>query len=220
MTFSIVARDPETGAFGVASATGGPNVGNLVPYARAGSGAIATQGYTTNPFYGLAGLEHLATGKSAKMLCDELTAADLGRQRRQCVIIDQNGTTAAWTGGEINPWCGSLLEQDVAAAGNLLAGPEVLDDMMATYQSGSSQPFARRLLAALTAGFDAGGDKRGTKSAVLKVYSTESYPDVDVRVDWSTNPMPEMAGVLDAIDEEEFQKFLERLPTKAHPSRC
>lgn len=220
MTFSIVAKDPETGAFGVASATGGPNVGNLVPYARAGAGAIATQGYTTNPFYGLAGLEHLAAGKSAKMLCDELTAADLGRQRRQCVILDNNGTAASWTGDEINPWCGSILHDGVAAAGNLLSGPDVLDDMIATYLDNQDLRFERRLLAALTAGDAAGGDKRGTKSAVLKVFSVEAYPDWDVRVDFSDNPMPEMAKILDAIMEDEFQQFLDRVPTKTHPSRC
>lgn len=220
MTFSIVARDPETGAFGVASATGGPNIGNLVPYARAGAGAIATQGHTTNPFYGLAGLEALAAGKSAKMLGDELTAADLGRQRRQCVIIDTNGTTAAWTGDEITPWSGSILKQDVAAAGNLLVGPEVLDDMVTTYLAGTDQPFERRLLAALTAGDKAGGDKRGTKSAVMKIYSDQPYPQWNIRVDWSADPLPTMAEILDAINEDEFQQFLGRIPTKAHPSRC
>lgn len=220
MTFSIVARDPETGAFGVASATGGPNVGNLVPYARAGSGAIATQGYTTNPFYGLAGMEALASGKSAKMTCDELTAADLGRERRQCVIIDVNGTAAAWTGNEINSYFGAILKQDIAVAGNLLVGPEVLNSMVEAYLTAEDQPFERRLLAALTEGDKAGGDKRGTKSSVLKVYTDEPYPAWDVRVDWSTDPMPEMAKILDAINEDEFQQFLDRIPTKTHPSRC
>lgn len=220
MTFSIVAKDPKTGAFGVATATGGPNVGNLVPYARAEAGAIATQGYTTNPFYGLTGLEELAKGKSAQMLCDELTAADMGRERRQCVIIDLQGNTATWAGKELTGYCGSVLQRGVAVAGNLLAGPEVLQSMIDTFLARQDTPFERRLLAALTAGQEAGGDKRGTKSAALKVYTTEPYPLWDVRVDWSDDPMPAMADVLDAIGAEEFQQFLERIPTRVNPSRC
>lgn len=220
MTFSIVAKDPKTGAFGVATATGGPNVGNLVPYARASAGAVATQGYTTNPLYGLTGLEELAAGKSAQMLCDELTAADMGRERRQCVIIDTQGNTAAWTGSEVSDYNGAVLDRGVAVAGNLLAGPQVLEAMIDTFKAEENLSFERRVFAALQAGQEAGGDKRGTKSAALKVYSTEPYPIWDARVDWSDSPMADMAAVIDAIDAEEFQRFLRRIPTRANPSRC
>lgn len=220
MTFSIVAKDPASGAFGVATATGGPNVGTLVPYARANSGAIATQGYTTNPFYGIAGLEELAAGKSAQMLCDELTAADMGRHRRQCVIIDTNGNTAAWTGEEVSDWNGAVLKRGVAAAGNLLTGPEVLEAMIDTYLDGEEDNFEQRMLNAITAGNTAGGDKRGTKSAALKIFTTEPYPHMDARVDMSEQPMERLAEIVTAIREPDFQDFLDRIPTKINPSRC
>lgn len=218
MTFSIVARDPETQAFGVATATGGPAVGSLVPYGRAGAGAIATQGYTTNPLYGFDGIDKLATGMAAADTLAELTGKDQGRERRQCVMIDKNGTAAAWSGAELSPYAGSILKQDCAVAGNLLAGPEVLAAMCEAFAQGVGRPLATRLLAALTAAQAQGGDRRGTKSAAIKVYTTEPYPAVDVRVDWSGAPIAALSDILKATHASPYSDFFATLPTRANPS--
>ncbi|HEY8594963.1 MAG TPA: DUF1028 domain-containing protein [Devosiaceae bacterium] len=220
MTFSIVARDPRTGAFGVATATGGPAVGSLVPYARAGVGAVATQGYTTNPQYGFGGLDAMARGVTSHEALDRLTSADAGRQRRQCVMIDREGRTAAWTGEEIAEVRGALTRDGVAVAGNLLASPQVLKDMMSAFEKAPGLPLADRLLAAMLAGEKAGGDSRGTRSAALKVYDTEDYPAVDLRVDWSVAPIEDLGKVLAATREDDYATFFARLPTREMPGRA
>lgn len=217
MTFSIVARDEATGAFGVATATGGPAVGSLVPYGRAGAGAVATQGYTTNPFYGFNGLGLLDKGREAQAVMDVMTGADAGRDRRQCVLVDRAGRTAAWTGDEVSAWCGSILGQGVAVAGNLLAGPDVLEAMVDAYKGAAAKPLEDRLLAALAAGENAGGDRRGTLSAALKVYTTEPYPAVDLREDWSEFPILSLGEVLRATRGVEYGDFFSRLPTNENP---
>ncbi len=217
MTFSIVARDSHTGAFGIATATGGPAVGSLVPYARAGAGAVATQGYTTNPYYGFNGLDLLASGQGAEEVVSVMTGADAGRARRQCLVIDRTGHTAAWTGDEISAWCGSILEKGVGVAGNLLFGAPVLEAMIAAYAEDTGLPFEERLLAAMTAGEAAGGDRRGTTSAALKVYTSEAYPAIDLRADWSERPIACLGDILAATRGPEYAEFFERLPTTANP---
>lgn len=220
MTYSIVAKDPATGAFGVGTATGGPAVGSLVPHARAGVGAVATQGYTTNPHYGFRGLELLATDVDAETVLDQLTRADEGRTRRQCVLIDAKGRTAAWTGSEITEVRGSILRPGVAVAGNMLVGEEVLGEMLRTYEESADKPFAHRMLAALEAAEAAGGDKRGTRSGALRVYETERYPAIDVRADWSLEPIADLGEILTATLETDYAEFFARLPTEAEPSRA
>ena len=217
MTFSIVAKDQRTGAFGVATATGGPAVGSLVPYARAGTGAVATQGFTTNPFYGFEALELFANDKSAQDVLDTLTNADTGRERRQCLLIDQGGNTAAWTGSQINETCGSILDQNIGVAGNLLTCPEVLENLISAFRANPDQPIEDRLLHALTSAQAAGGDRRGTRSAALKVYTSELYPAVDIRVDWSISPITELAEILQATRGKDYAEFFDRLPSSSDP---
>lgn len=217
MTFSIVARDERTGAFGVATATGGPNVGNLVPHARALVGAVATQGYTTNPLYGIDGLDLMATDKSAELVLEHLVDNDLGRLRRQSIMIDRNGDTAGWSGDGLGHWAGHICEQNFAVAGNLLAGQNVLSAMIDSFCTNTDLPLEDRLLSAMTAGQEAGGDKRGTQSAALKVYTTEPYAKVNLRVDLSQTPMADLKKVLNAVREPEFQTFSDRLPTRDNP---
>ena len=217
MTFSIVAKDIATGAFGVATATGGPAVGSLVPHARAGTGAVATQGYTTNPLYGFNGLDLLATGQSAQSIVEIMTKADEGRERRQCVVIDRDGRAAAWTGAEISEYGGAILRDNVGVAGNLLAGVQVLEAMIEAFESDRNGALEDRLLAALAAGEKTGGDRRGTTSAALKVYTTELYPAVDLRADWSKNPVESLAEILGATRGGEYADFFRRLPTSENP---
>jgi len=218
MTFSLVARDPATGAFGVATATGGPNVGALVPYARPGVGAIATQSMT-NPYYGYAGLDMLADGLDPETVLRELTAADEGREKRQCLIVGRAGHPAAWTGAEVLEARNCVIGDDVAAGGNMLLDRDVPAAAFKGFAGAAGQPLEDRLLAALQAGEKAGGDQRGTKSAALKVYLHEDYPLVDIRVDWSTTPISELAEVLRATRESDFQEFLGSIPTRAGSTR-
>jgi uncharacterized Ntn-hydrolase superfamily protein len=215
MTFSIVARDSRTGALGVATATGGPVVGSLVPHARAGVGAIATQS-TTNPLYGFDGLDRLEHGGVPTDVLAGLTAADEGREHRQCLMIDAEGRKAAWTGAACTQFAGTLEDRDVLVGGNLLATPDVLPAMIDAFLLPGA--LEDRLLAALVAGHSAGGDSRGARSAGLKVYTSEPYPAVDLRVDWSINPIAELGRVLAAAREHPYASFFQTIPSRAHPS--
>lgn len=211
MTFSIVARDPETGAFGVATATGGPVVGSLVPHARAGVGAIATQS-NTNPHYGFDGLRLLEAPESAAdEVLGRLLATDEGRDKRQCVVVDRRGRTAAWTGPECTPVAAALTRLDLAVAGNLLIGADVLDAMIAAFESESGR-LEDRMLAALLAGNRRGGDRRGVRSAALKVYAAELYPAVDIRADWSATPIEDLSSILAAVRQPDYVDFLDTRP--------
>lgn len=212
MTYSIVARDPETGAFGVATATGGPAVGSLVPHARADVGAIATQGYT-NPFYGFDGLVALTQGQSAEDVVHALTFADADRERRQVIIVDMLGRAAGWTGGDLDSVSGMVVETGMAAAGNLLENAQVIPAMVTAFHEGEGA-FEERLLAALKAAHDAGGDRRGTLSAALKVYTNQLYPAIDVRVDYSKSPLADLERALIHVRTGGYAEFFSQLPSR------
>lgn len=215
MTFSIIARDPHSGAFGVATATGGPVVGSLVPHARAGIGAIATQAFT-NPLYGFKGLELLASGMPPRQIIETLTAADSGRETRQCIVIGQSGPPAGWTGSKANPWCGHKLADDYAVAGNLLVGSQVISAMFEAMASSAGQRLEDRLLSALKAGEAEGGDSRGIKSAALKIYTTEPYPAIDLRADLSDMPLEELERILTSVRDEAYAGFFRQVPKQAN----
>ncbi|WP_196260734.1 DUF1028 domain-containing protein [Pelagibacterium limicola] len=213
MTFSIVARDAETGAFGVATATGGPVVGSLVPHAAAGVGAIATQGYT-NPLYGIDGLAALAGGTEAEAVIAALTGADTGRDRRQVIAIDRNGNTAGWSGGALTPHSGMRLEQGVAVAGNLLADLSVLDAMLGAYQAAGEAPLERRLFAALEAGAGKGGDARGVRSGAILTYLDQPYPHYDMRIDFAPDPIAALRDLFVEVDRPDYSGFYKGLPRR------
>ena len=218
MTFSIVARDPRTGAFGVATATAGPMVGVLVPHARSGVGAVATQAMT-NPYLGLDVLDGLGQGAAASL--EAALALDGERERRQVVVVDARGGTAGWTGGRCEPFAAHHLGDGVAVAGNILSGPEVLEAMLAAYNEAEDTGLGKRLLAALTAGASAGGDRRGVGSAALKVFETEAYATIDLRVDWAEDPMAELTqlfGMATTGDYAEFITMVPRRPVNSSPS--
>lgn len=214
MTFSLVARDPHSGAVGVACATGGPVVGSLVPHAAAGVGAIATQG-NTNAFYAFDGLALLADAAlPAEVVLQRVLAGDAGRDRRQCIMVDRQGRTAAWTGPACGPHAGALTEAGLAVAGNMLSTDTVLAAMVAAYRQGGSE-LGDRLLAALRAGEAAGGDERGIRSAALKVYTGEPYPALDLRADWSLRPLDDLAATLEAVRAPGYASFFEAIPARA-----
>lgn len=214
MTFSIVARDPQTGAFGIATATAGPMVGALVPHTRSGRGAAATQAMT-NPYLAFDALE-LLDGRDAEAALQAALARDEEAALRQMIVVDQVGRTAAWTGQSCIAFAGHLCRDGVAVAGNMLAGPEVIADMLSAYLSLKGKVgFASTLLGALNAGAETGGDIRGIGSAALRVHGAESFAEVDIRVDWSKEPLVDLQGLLDRASGGPYAEFFSTLPRRA-----
>jgi uncharacterized Ntn-hydrolase superfamily protein len=204
VTFSIVATDGT--AWGVAVASKFLGVGAAVPAAAAGVGAIATQSWA-NLAYRPDGLAMLRDGKSAQQTLEALTSADEHREQRQAGLVDGAGRAATYTGTGCHSWAGGVAGDGYAIQGNILVGPEVVADMeRAWLGTGASQPLARRLLAVLTAGDDAGGDRRGRQSAALFVvtpdggYGGGSDVFADLRVDDHERPVAELARLLDLHD--------------------
>ena len=211
-TFSLTARCPRTGRFGVAVATRVPAVGAAVPHARAGIGAIATQAWT-NPYIGLDGLDLLAAGGSAAQVVAAILAWDPDREARQFAVVDAAGDAAAHTGAETHDHAGHRLGDGFVAAGNLLAGPEVLEAMVEAFAANPEHELPVRLLASLAAGQAAGGDKRGKQSAALKVVDREDYAFIDLRVDEHADPIPELHRVY-AVWDKVFRPHLAARPTR------
>lgn len=195
-TFSIVAADPSAGECGVAVASKFLSAGAVVPWARGGVGAIATQSYA-NTGYGPGGLDLLANGVSPQAVIDRLTATDAGAAKRQLGIVDMKGGAATFTGGECFSWCGGLTGDHVAVQGNILVSAETVAAMRATFET-TSGTLAGRLLAALKAGDRAGGDRRGKQSAALLVvkpgggYGGRNDRYLDLRVDDHSRPVDEL----------------------------
>jgi uncharacterized Ntn-hydrolase superfamily protein len=216
MTWSIIARDEATGQFGIAVATRFFAVGARVPYIAAGIGGIATQALT-NPYYGIDGVKLLREGKSPHQIVETLKAGDDGRESRQLHIMDSGGRIASHTGSECVDWCGHIEHKGLSIAGNMLAGPRVLDDTAAAYIANDDLPFAQRLIAAMRAGEAAGGDKRGKQSAALLIYGDEEWSDLDLRVDDHADPLREIER-LEQVSRERWVHFRPFLPTRKNPA--
>ncbi len=224
-TFSVVARDRATGDLGVAVASKYFGVGSVVPWARAGVGAVATQALP-NVSYGVDALDLLAGGMPPEEALTELTAADPGRDHRQLAIIDAAGRTAAHTGGECRDWAGHLEETDVSVQGNLLAGENVLPEMVTALKAARSVPgteLADWLLAALRAGEAAGGDIRGRQSAAILVVregglfgANDRY--IDLRVEDHADPVAELTRLL-ALHKDFFGRQPAAVPTSGPQGR-
>jgi uncharacterized Ntn-hydrolase superfamily protein len=215
MTWSILARDPTTGALGLAVATKFFAVGALCLHADGGVGAVATQALI-NPTFGPRALRLLRESLAPAETVAALIASDPGGAHRQLHVLDARGRSARHTGTACIDWCGDLGGPDLSVAGNMLAGPEVIQTTARAYQAATALPFAQRLIAALKAGEAAGGDKRGKQSAALAVYSTEEYPDLSLRVDDHPDPLAELER-LEAVSRERYVHFRRFLPTRANP---
>lgn len=200
MTFSIVALDPVTGDLGIAVASKFLAVGSVVPWARAGVGAVATQALA-NVAYGPDGLAALARGLPASAVLETLTKADAAATERQAGVVAADGGAATFTGVGCLPWAGGRTGPGWAMQGNILAGPFVIDDMAADFAA-SSGTLPDRLINALQAGDQAGGDRRGRQSAALLVvrarggYGEGDDRWIDLRVDDHPDPVPELARLL------------------------
>lgn len=215
MTWSIVAKDPKTGAFAVAVTTCAFAVGARVPYGCGGVGAIATQSFV-NPFMGVDGLRLLQEGRSAREVVDLTVAADPGSPNRQLHVIDRDGGTAAFSGMSCVGWYGAMADRNVSVAGNMLAGEAVVGKTLETYLRKRSLDFDDRLITALEAGQVAGGDKRGRQSAALRIWTTEVFPAIDIRVDDHAEPLAELRRLW-RIAHQRYVPFQAAGPSRASP---
>jgi len=200
-TFSIVARCQAAGDLGIAVHSKFLAVGAVVPWARAGVGAIATQSYA-NTSYGPEGLRLLAQGLSAQDALARLLDGDQEAELRQVGIVDQHGGSSSHSGDGCFPWAGGVHGFNYACQGNILVGEETVEAMAITFEAAQG-PLAERLLSALAAGQEAGGDRRGQQSAALLVvregggYGGFNDRFLDLRVDDHLQPIAELQRLLD-----------------------
>ncbi|MGP4079331.1 DUF1028 domain-containing protein [Pseudalkalibacillus sp. R45] len=200
-TFSIVGFDPETEELGIAVQSKFIGVGSVVPWAKAGVGAVATQSFA-NTSYGPKGLEHMASGKSAEETIRLLTEKDEQRELRQVGVVDAKGNPATFTGEDCYDWAGGRTGKHYAAQGNILVNQETVDQMGEAFEN-TTGTLAHRLLTALNAGQHAGGDSRGKQSAALLIVKDKGgyggYNDraIDLRVDDHKEPIKELIRIHD-----------------------
>ncbi len=209
MTWSLLARAAD-GRFGAAIASRFFAVGALCVHAQRGVGVVSTQALM-NPLYGPSALARLARGEDATAVVAALTSADAGQAQRQLHLLPAQGAGAAHTGAACVDWCGHQVHADFSVAGNMLAGPQVLQATADTFAATAGQPLAERLIAAMLAGEAAGGDKRGKQSAALLIQGDEDYAELDLRVDDHAEPLLELQR-LHAVSLQRFQPFLACLP--------
>jgi uncharacterized Ntn-hydrolase superfamily protein len=193
MTFSICARCPDTGMFGIAISSSSPAVAARCAHARARAGVIASQNIT-DPNLGLAGLVLLEGDASAERVMADLIASTPYAEYRQLAIVDRQGRTAGFSGDGALGIHGIAEGSGCIAAGNLLANPAVPQAMVDAYTAASGA-FPARLLMALNAGLVAGGEAGPVFSAGLKVVRDVRWPIVDLRVDWAESPIAELAKI-------------------------
>jgi len=215
MTFSIAARCPRTGMLGVATSSKALAAGGLVPYCRAGVGAIASQSFV-NPYLGIDGLVLLEQGLPAQRALERLIEDDPGRDLRQLAVVDKDGRAAAYTGDKCIPWAGQVSGAGYVCLGNILEGEEVVRAMAQAFETTLIEELPERLVQALEAGQKAGGDRRGRQSAGIMVVGEETYPYCDLRVDDHADPVPELRRVFEVYKREEIP-FLQIMPRRDDP---
>ncbi|MBL6951598.1 MAG: DUF1028 domain-containing protein [Alphaproteobacteria bacterium] len=215
MTWSIIARDRDSGSLGIAVASRFFAVGSLVPWVRSGVGAVATQAMV-NPTLGPAILDRLGNGEAVEAALTAAWGQDDGAAVRQIHVLDSHGNRAAHTGNDCIDWCGDMAATNISVAGNMLAGKSVLQACLEEYRDQAALPFPERLLRSLLAGDGAGGDKRGRQSAALKIHTAEVYPDWDLRVDDHPDAPNELARIF-AVGQTTFAGYKEFIPTHLNP---
>ena len=218
MTYSILARDPATGALGAAVASRFFAVGAMCIHVEGRVGAMSVQALT-NPMYVRPAMDRLRAGDGPDAIVADLLGPDPGRPKRQFHLLDRDGRSARHTGPECGAWAGHLHGHvgghDVSVAGNLLAGPGVVQAMLDGFAQAAGS-LAERLMSALKAGEAGGGDKRGKQSAGIKVCVHDPYPDVDIRVDDSPDPLPELRRLY-RVSQERFAIYRRHLPGALSP---
>ncbi len=216
MTWSIVAFDRTTGAFGVAVATRAFAVGASCPFVRAGVGAVSTQSIT-NRYLGPAVLDALARGLAPAAAIESALAGDDGKHLRQVHAVDAKGRTAAWTGKHCVDWCGDRAGQQAHVTGNMLAGAATVDATLAAYEAASALTLPERMMQAMEAGEAAGGDRRGRQSAAMLMTTSEDFPDLNLRVDDAVAPLGELRRLL-GLWSATWPARQAMSPSRANPS--
>ncbi|NQW09070.1 MAG: DUF1028 domain-containing protein [Alphaproteobacteria bacterium] len=220
MTFSIAARDAETGAFGLAVTTSGLCVGARCPHARAGVGAVLTQ-HRTDPRLGPLGLKLLSRGLSAAETVAALTAGREDARWRQLAVVDDQGRTAAFHGAEIYSRHGHAAAEGAIALGNLLRSETLPNAMLQAFLTHGAEPLERRLIAALEAGVADGGELMPLRSAALLIVAEDDFSWMDMRIDRSDDPIGELAALARdyAPSASEFRRRVvepETIPNDPH----
>jgi len=199
MTYSIIARDPATGELGVAVQSHWFSVGPIVPWARPGVGAVATQA-NVEVAYGPRLLDLLAQGAEPRAALEGLLAEDPGAETRQVAVVDARGRAAAHTGRHCIQYAGHVVGDGLSCQANIMASERVWPEMEAAFNSASGRPLAERLLAALEAAERAGGDLRGRQSSAILVVPEQGEPwrsEVSLRVEDHPEPLQELRRVMD-----------------------
>lgn len=217
MTFSILARDPDTRAIGGAVATGSVCVGGWVLRGNARAGMSASQGSCPSTLWGEDILLAMGRGQSATDAVLDVTTRDTGREYRQVSALDLNGAGAAFTGMDNMPAFGNRVFEGGVAAGNMLVDETVLDAMAVGYQSAEG-PFASRLLAALVSVRDYGGDHRGLFSAAILIVSPDQAP-LDLRIDCDEDPLRALGKLVEYTGGGGYHVWRSQVPTLNHPER-
>ena len=208
MTFSVIARCPETGMFGMAISSSSPAVAARCVHLRAKVGAVASQNIT-DPALGQIGLDLLGRGLGAQEVCDALVASNAFPAYRQLMLIDASGRVASYSGSNTLGIHAVQSGEGVIAAGNLLSNDQVPAAMVQSYQDNTGKSFAARLVAALRAGLDQGGEAGPVHSAGLCIVREVSWPIVDLRVDWSGRPIEALEEVW-AVYEPQVEDYVRR----------
>ena len=208
MTFSLLGRCPRTGQFGAVVTTSAVGVGARVPFARAGIGAVLTQ-HRTDPRLGPLGLDLLSRGFTAQQTIDAIAAATPHRHWRQLAVIDAQGRTAHFDGANVRPAISVAHGRDCIGAGNILRNEDVAPAMVASFEASPDLPLATRLVRAIQAGEEAGGETAAVVSASLLVVHTEPFPFVDLRVDAHETPLLELARLW-ALYEPTAEDYVRR----------
>lgn len=194
MTFSIVAYDPTTGQFAASVSSSSPSVAARCAYTRAGVGAATTQN-VTDPRLGPLILDTLAKGKTATEALEEVMKTASFPQYRQVTVVDNKGNTAIWSGEKALGANGKAEGPNVASAGNLLATEEVPKAVVDAFTKSKAATLGDKVLEAMQAGLDAGGEAGPVKSAGLEISEKEAWPLADIRVDWSDKPIADVAEI-------------------------
>lgn len=215
MTFSLLARDPETGALGSVSATGNLCVGAWVLRGDPRGGLTASQGRTPSTLWGEDALTLLCANVDPVRAVSEVIDGDSGRETRQLAVLDLRGMAAAFDGAENHPFSGHRVGEGWVVSGNWLRSRAVIDEVARSYVEARG-PFAERLLAAMAAGVAAGSDTRGTLSAALLVVAPDR-PPLSLRVDWDERPVERLHTLYERTLEPGYSAWLDSLPTRKRP---
>ncbi len=208
MTWSILARDSATGALGAAVASRFFAVGALCIHVEGRVAALATQALV-NPMYAVHAMPRLREGEDPAAILQDLAGPDPGGEQRQFHILDASGRVAQRTGPGCVGWAGHVRGADVSIAGNMLAGPAVVERTLDAFLHAGGT-LAERLLTAMEAGEAAGGDKRGRQGAGLKICLADPYPDLDIRADDHPDPLAELRR-LHRVSQERYAVFRRHL---------